>query len=61
LPSHDNEEEKLNELKNVLLVGQPKKNMSRTYTGTLVPIARMVSALALTEVVNHKSMVLEPR
>ena len=61
MPSHDNEEEKLNKLSNVLLVRQPKKNMSRMCAGTLVLIARMVSALVPTEVVNHKSMVPEPR
>ena len=52
--------EKLNKSSNALSVGQPKQNMSGTRAGTPVPIARIASALAPTEVVNHKSMVLEP-
>jgi len=53
-------EEELNKLSDALLVGQPKQNMSRTWAGTLAPIARIASAPTPTEVVNHKSMVLEP-
>ena len=34
--------------------------MSRTQAGILVPVARMASASALIEIVNHKSMVPEP-
>jgi len=34
--------------------------MSKTQVGTPVQIARMASAPAPTEVVNHKSMVPEP-
>jgi len=34
--------------------------MSRTQAGTPALMARMAPALAPTEVVNHKSMVLEP-
>ena len=51
----------LNELSNASSVGQPKQNMSRTRAGTPALTARMISAPAPTEVVNHKSMVLEPR
>jgi len=50
--------EELDELSNVPSVGQPKKNMSRTCSGTPAPMARMAPALA--EVVNHKSIVPEP-
>ena len=53
-------EEELNELSNVPLVGQPKQNMSRTQAGTLAPITRITSVPVPTEIVNHKSMVLEP-
>jgi len=35
--------------------------MSRTRAGTPALIARMIPALAPTEVVNHKSMVPEPK
>jgi len=34
--------------------------MSRTRAGTLAPMARIAPAVAPTEVVNHKLMVLEP-
>jgi len=50
--------EELDELSDVPLVKQPKRNMSRTCSGTPAPMARTAPALA--EVVNHKSMVLEP-
>jgi len=43
-------EEELDELSNALLVGQPKRNMSGTRSGTPAP----------TEVVNHKLMVPKP-
>jgi len=35
--------------------------MSGTQAGTLAPMAKMASTSALTEMVNHKSMVPEPR
>ena len=53
-------EEELNELSDVPSVGQPKQNMSRTWAGTLVPMARTAPVLVPTKVVNHKSMVPEP-
>ena len=53
-------EEELNELSDVLSVGQPKQNMSRTQAGTPVLVTRIALVPAPTEVVNHKSMVPEP-
>ena len=52
----DNEKE-LNELSNIPLVGQLKRNMSRTCTGTLASMARTAPAPVPAEVINHKLMV----
>jgi len=48
--------EELNELSNTSSVEQPKRNMSRTHIGTLIPMTRIAPA----EVINYKSMVPEP-
>ena len=54
-------EEELNELSNIPSIEQPKRNISRTQVDIPAPITRMASAPVLTEIINYKSMVPEPR